>query len=225
MLQFFHMNSVFTSEVKKAMKEIYEFLAKSDRPQKADAIFLATGSSLKQPKKGAELFKKGFSKYIFIVGKKGTFSSSEWQEDEAIKYKEYLLKYGVPENAIFAKPIATNSHEEVEKVVPWMKEVGINPKKIIIVDTPKHQMREWATFTKYAPGIEYINIPTDEKLVFDQDTLDRLAAEMDRLINYPKDGIISEVKIPTIIIEAYEKIKPFVKNHYKRFVPVVQKGS
>jgi len=75
-------------------------------------------------------------------------------------------------------------------------------------------MREWATFKKFYPKIKYINVPADEKIIYDQDTLDRVVAEVDRLIQYPKEGKTVEVKIPPEVLEAYEFLKPKIKNPY-----------
>lgn len=96
-------------QIQKSIETIYKFLSVSDKPKKADAIFIATGSSIEQCKKAAELYRQGCSKYIFVVGKRGTFSNPDWTEDEAVIYKKELLRLGVPEEAIHADPIAKNS--------------------------------------------------------------------------------------------------------------------
>jgi uncharacterized SAM-binding protein YcdF (DUF218 family) len=201
-------------QIRESIKTIYDFLALSDIPEKADVIFVACGASIEPAWKAAELYKKGYSKYIFVVGKHGTFSDRSWKEEPALVYKKELLKLNVPGSSLFINPIATNSREEVKMSIEWMKREGVDSKKIIIVDTPKHQMREWATFKKFYHEIKYINVPADEKLVYDQDTLDRVVAEVDRLIQYPSEGKTIEVKIPAKVLKAYEFLKPKIKNPY-----------
>lgn len=98
--------------------------------------------------------------------------------------------------------------------IAWMRKEGIDPKTVIIVDTPKHQMREWATFMKFFQEIEYINIPADENPTYDQDTLDRLVAEIGRLIQYPSEGKTIKVEIPAQVMEAYKFLKTKAKNLY-----------
>ena len=67
MLQSFCMNSSdFSPKTIDSIKTIYYFLVVSDKPEKADAIFVATGASIKTPQKAAELYHNGFSKYIFV---------------------------------------------------------------------------------------------------------------------------------------------------------------
>lgn len=126
------------TKTKGALKTVFDYLAISDKPQKANAIFVATSFSLEPPKKASELYKQGYAKYIVMVGIEWTFSDYSWKEGQFVTYKNKLLEYGVPESAVIAEPLATNSLLEAQKSIPLLRKHGIEPKKIIIVDRPEH---------------------------------------------------------------------------------------
>jgi uncharacterized SAM-binding protein YcdF (DUF218 family) len=199
------------TKTKKAIKIVYDYLAVKDKPQKADAIFLATSFSLDPPKKAAELCQKGYSNKIVMVGIEGTFSDLSWKEGQLETYKNELFKYGVPKSAVIAEPTAPNSLEEAQKSIPLMRKHGINPRKVIIVDRPEHQRREWATFAKAWPEITFINCPADEPLKYTQRILDLCVAELERLKIYEKkDDIVKQV-FSKEVVKAWKFLKPKVE--------------
>lgn len=202
------------AKTKKALKIVFEYLAVSDKPQRADAIFVATSFSLNPPKKAAELHKRGWAKYIVMVGIEGTFSDYSWKDSQLNTYKSELLKSGVPESAIIAEPLATNSLLEAKKSIPLLRKHGIEPKKITIVDRPEHQRREWATFAKQWPEIEFINCPADGPLKYDQKMLDLCVAEIERLGTYAQKGDILPQKFPKEVISAWNYLEPKVETKF-----------
>ena len=105
---------------------------------------------------------------------------------------------------IIAEPLATNSLEEAVKSIPLMKKHRINPKKVIIVDRPEHQRREWATFTKQWPVIKFINCPADEPLIYSQKMLDLVVAELERLKKYSEKGDIVFQDFPKEVFESWQ---------------------
>lgn len=201
-------------KTKKALKIVFGFLTIKDKPQKADAIFVATSFSLNPPKKAAELFKKGYSKYVVMVGIEGTFSDYSWKEGQFATYKNKLLGYGVPESAIIAEPTAPNSLEEALKSIPLMRKHGIDPRKVIIVDRPLHQRREWTTFAKAWPEITFINCPVDEPLVYDQFNLDIAVGELERLKIYEKKGDLVKQDFPDNVLLAWDFLKIRVETRF-----------
>ncbi|KKR84412.1 MAG: hypothetical protein UU32_C0046G0002 [Candidatus Woesebacteria bacterium GW2011_GWB1_41_10] len=202
------------SKTNKALRVVFEYLAVRDKPQEAAAIFLATSFSLFPSKKAAELYKKGYSKYIVMVGIEGTFSDLSWKEGQFTTYKNKLLESGVPESAIIGEPLATNSLDEAQKSIPLLKKHGIDPQKVIIVDRPEHQRREWATFCKQWPKIEFINCPAEAPLEYAQKMLDLCVAELERLKIYEKKGDIVAQVFPKEVLSAWEFLKPKVETRF-----------
>lgn len=202
------------SKIKLAMKAVFDYLSVTDKPQKSDVIFIAVSFSVNPPKKAAELYLKGFSKKIFIVGKHGTFSDASWKKSPAKTYKNELIRLGVPGNDIVARSLAPNTYLEAVKSIPLMRRQGINPKKVIVIDRPEHQRREWATFQKVWPAIKFINCPCDEPLVYSQKILDILIAETKRLEAYAVKGDLVRQKVPIKVKSAVKFLEDKVRTKY-----------
>lgn len=190
------------------IKLIFDFLNLKDILKKADVIFLAGGAVIEPVYKAAEIYKKGYADKIIIVSNSGTFSNPEWVPlGEAVVFRNKLIELGVKEKDIYAENLAASTYEEAILFLPFAKKNGLNPQKIIIVDRPVHQRREWATFKKQNPGLEFISFPADEVLVYNQATLDRLVAEMERLVRYYKNGSLIKQDFPKEVKEAWMSLK------------------
>lgn len=119
------------SKNKEAMNIVYNYLTLSDKPKKADAIFIAGGSTITPALKAAELFKMGYSDKLFMTAKKGTFNNPLWNKDDAVVYKDRLVELGIPESTIFCNPVSVDSLFEADDGVYLMKSVGLKPKKLL----------------------------------------------------------------------------------------------
>lgn len=95
-----------------------------------------------------------------------------------------------------------------------MRKHGINPKKVIIVDRPLHQRREWATFAKTWPKIKFINCPADEPLIFNQFHLDIAVSELERLKIYEKKGDLVKQDFPDNVLLAWDFLKIEVETKF-----------
>lgn len=198
---------------KKAIKIIFDYLAVKDELRKSDAIFLVGGSSLLPCKKVAELYKKGYAKYIFSTTKGGVFSNKDYENagGEGLFFKKELIRLGIPESAIFIKNEAMNTLDEIKMSVPFMNENNITPKSLILVDRPVYQRRELATFQKHYPDIKFINCPSDEKIIYDQETLTRVVQEINRLILYGVKGDLKVQDMPKDVISSWSYLYPYAK--------------
>jgi len=195
-------------KTKNALEVVFDYLKISDKPQKADVIFICGGSSYLPVVKAAELYKKGFAKKIVTISKWGTFSLPETKDKgEAYCFAQKLKKLGIPESDIFAKSIIRNTLEEVQKTVPFMLEHGVDTDRIIVVDRPFHQRRAWAQFTWWYPRLKFINVPADEPLKYDQNSINRAVAEIVRLDRYAKQDTLTPQKLPENVAAAYKLLR------------------
>ena len=129
------------AKVKNAAKKIWNFLKIKDAAQKADAIFVLGGSSLLPVAKAAELYKEGFSKKIVFISTGGTFTNPKWKSGEAKTYFRKLLMLGIPKKDILWAELTSNTLDEAKQGVRFMRKMGLNPRKLILVDRPVHQRR------------------------------------------------------------------------------------
>lgn len=195
-------------KTKKEIGILFKYLNLKTPLQKADVIFLAGGAVIEPVYKAAELYKKGYSKKIIILAKSGTFSNPQWVPiGEATVFKNKLIELGVKEEDIYAENLATNSYEEAVEFLPFANKHGMTPKKVIVVDRPIHQRREWATFAKQNPDLKFISCSADEELEYSQTTIDRLVAETERLVRYFENGSLIKQEFSKEVKKAWKNLK------------------
>lgn len=200
------------SELHKLTKILWDWLAIKDEPSKSDLIFLVGGSKLETPKKGLELYQKGFAPYLATSGKTGTFNDSGWNKPIADVFAEFLITKGVNKNKIIVQNRSMNTLEDIVFTMKVIIERKIPHQKIIIVSRPFHQRRSFATFKKQFPYFEYLNVPNDEKLPSEneEEKLKEFAVrclkEYERLEQYAIKGDLEKQIIPSEIFKTYQKL-------------------
>ncbi len=199
------------ASLEKAMNVFYDYLKIEDTPEPSDVIFVLGGSTLAPTTKAAELYKAGYAPKIAFTGVNGTFGGNTELLEIHEQYRE-ALKGVIPEEAILSEGLATNTLNEAQSSIPFLKERGVDPQKIILVSRPVHQRRAFATFKKQHPEVKYINCPADEPLdVHDVETRKRLVAEAERLLDYAKQGDIEKQEIPYEVMRAAATIRMELK--------------
>lgn len=201
--------SLINKKIQNAIDVVFDYLSIKENPEKSDAIFVAGGATINPAIKAFELYKLGYSKKIISTAKKGTFSNPDWIEDEAIVYKNKLIELGVPSKSIIIDPISRNSLDEADDSIYLLRQNNIILRKIIIVDRPIHQRREYATFAGLHDNlkIKFINCPADESVEYTQDFINRIVAEMDRLNIYALQGTLRKQYIPLSVKKAYQLLQ------------------
>lgn len=198
-------------EIDNSVARVLEFLRLENNPEKADVIFILGGSSLAPVIRAAELYHAGYAPNIAFISIGGRFGGDHiWGVPEYVKYRETLHDLNVPEKSILSASLSENTLEEAKEAMPFLKRGGINPTKVILVSRPVHQRRAWATFSKQNPTIQFINCPAQE--LASNTELDRLVAEIDRLIAYGAKGDLLETEIPANILASIDKIKGIIGN-------------
>ncbi len=107
------------------------------------------------------------------------------------KYRRVLIELMVPSEAIVSDGRSTNTLMEAQIAISFLKENGLNPKKVILVSRPVHQRRAFLTFFKQYSHVHYINCPARE--VFndgDEKIARRIVQEIQRIWMYYNKGDI-----------------------------------
>lgn len=206
-----------------AAKRIWDYMNIIDDPERSDVIFILGGASLEPVKKAVELYNRKFAPKISFISQGGTFGGEKlWGMSETQKYKEVLLEKDVPSSAIICQEInnkqSRNTKDEALFAIPFLRENGINPKKVILVSRPVHQRRAYATFLQQQPDITYINCPADEVFHSDVPTIIRLIQEVDRLYEYgyKKEDIMKQV-IPNDVDQSVKILRDWLGNMNAKF--------
>jgi len=188
------------SEIKKNILIIYNWLAITDRLEKAELIFLFGGAIIKTAEKGFDLINNDYAPLIVVTGRTGTFGNPKWTKPIADVFAEYLRKQGIRKECILIQNRSMNTLEDVLYTLPILERNNIWPKSIILVSRPTHQRRAQATFKKQFPySVKLINQPCEEKhprLINKDDELNKIGIscihEYERLIKYARKGDIEE---------------------------------
>jgi glycosyltransferase involved in cell wall biosynthesis/uncharacterized SAM-binding protein YcdF (DUF218 family) len=188
-------------------KRAWEYLRINDTLEKADVLFVMGSPSLAVVDKAVELYQAGFAKKIAFISGRGTFSNHAWGMDEYRKYHEEFLKKGIPESALLYGIGTTNTLEEVKAAIPFLREKGMDPRKMILVSIPVHQRRAYATFAKQFPGIQYINCPAEVPFADTPEFFERIVLEVDRLVAYGAKGDMVEQDVPLDIASIATMLK------------------
>lgn len=199
-----------TDNIKRALRTLWDYLYIKDPLVTADAIFVFGELNLTPIYKAVNLYRQGLSKYIVFVSRGGTFRNPQWKEGEGSMYYKKLQQLSVPKEAIFWENQTTNTLDEVNRAIPFLKEHGFDAEALILIALPIHQRRVWVTFQKQYPHLKFINAPSDEPFVPSQQLIDRIVAEMKRIEDYGKKSDIEEQVLPHAVKEAWEQLKPYV---------------
>ncbi|MFL5703544.1 MAG: YdcF family protein [Ktedonobacteraceae bacterium] len=188
--------------MKDAVTLLYNWLAISDEPQKADLLFLFGAPTLAVPEKGLALFKAGFAPSIVVTGERSLTEVSEWDKTLADKYAEYLIENGVAGSHIIIQNRSLNTLQDVTFSLAALTGV----ERIILVNRPMQQRRGYATFQKQTTDLILINTPCMETMPEDQFAA-RCVLEYEKIKRYADKGDIEQQIVPDEIREAYQKLK------------------
>ncbi len=135
------------------IQDITSFIFVSDEPEKADAIFLPGGSHPEQPEYAAELYSKGYAKWMIPSGgvsvkrdkwpgvrSKADIYSGDYQSDCEF-FTDVLIKNGVPADAIIGEDQSGHTRDNAFLSRKAVDESGISIKTALIVCKAFHARR------------------------------------------------------------------------------------
>lgn len=133
--------------------DISNYIFVSDEPQKVDAIFLPGGSHPEQPEYAAELYSKGYAKWLIPSGgvsvkadkwhgarSKADIYNGDYQSDCEF-FTDVLIKNGVPATAIIGENKSGHTRDNAFLSRKAVDEKGVEIKTAIIVCKAFHARR------------------------------------------------------------------------------------
>jgi uncharacterized SAM-binding protein YcdF (DUF218 family) len=161
----------------------------------------------------AELYHAGFFPVVVFSGATSKTTIDRFPRGEAIHYRDHALDLGVPDSAILVEPNARNTGQNIEFSRRILTAAGVNVRSVLLVSKPYMQRRAFATCRKIWPNIDvicaseplaftdYLTAIGDQKLV-----IDMLVGDLQRIIEYPKQGFAIEQDVPTTVQAAYNRL-------------------
>jgi hypothetical protein len=131
----------------KHLYRLYDYLAEEDPVEPVELIFVFGAKTPLRIQKAVELYQAGFGQRLVLSGRSSFSSSAEQSEAEI--YKAYAIQQGVPETAILTETQSITVPDNVRSSLNLFDELSIQPKTILLVNSPYVQRRGWCLFKKY----------------------------------------------------------------------------
>lgn len=183
------------------ISDISDFIFISDEPEKVDAIFLPGGSHPEMPEYAAELFHKGYAKWLVPSGgisvkrtkwpgvrSKADIYNRDYQSDCAF-FVDVLIKNGIPSEAIIEEDQSGHTRDNAFLSKKAVEERGVEIKTAIIVCKAFHARRCLMLYQMAFPNVKIKVCPvhcfniTKENWYLTEQGSDRVLGELARCGN------------------------------------------
>lgn len=161
----------------------------------------------------AELYHRGLFPIVVFSGGNSRETFTTFPRGEGVHYREHALELGVPEEAILVEPKATNTGENITLSREVLKAAGVDADSVMLVSMPYMERRAYATTRKVWPDVEPVcaSVPlslAEYRKSRDHGTelIDMIIGDLQRVIEYPGQGFAIEQDIPSIVLEAYQRL-------------------
>lgn len=201
-----------------AVNLIWEYMHMNHKLDKADFMLVMGSSDVRVATHAAKLYQQGFSNLIVVSGDARKHKTAMLKDKfagrtEAEVFKEELINNGVPESKILIENEANNSQENFVLSRDLLDQNKIMVKDAIVVTKPYMERRAYATGKNFWPELdmkmtspqmtfeEYIN---NHKLYGENEVINGMVGDLQRIKEYPKKGFQIEQEIPDRVWEAFE---------------------
>lgn len=118
-------------------------------PGEGEVIVILGGEPRFRPPRALALYQSKLASTIFVSG-----------DGDGKTVRRWLVKHGVPGEAIQMESSSTSTRENADFTVPKLRERGVQ--RVILVTSWFHSRRALACFQQAAPEMEFISLPTTE---------------------------------------------------------------
>lgn len=201
-------------EVDDLVKTLWDYHHLNQTLKKADLIFCLGSNDVRVAERATELYLQGLAPKILFSGSIGRLTE-EWTEAEADVFAKVAISMGVPSQDILIENTATNTGENISRGYALLKERGLNPQKIILVQKPYMERRAYATFMKQWPGEKVTIMATSPQIPLEEYALDAtfrekfinaIVGDTERIELYAKKGFQIPQEMPSEVLAAYKKL-------------------
>ena len=185
----------------KIISDISDYIFISDEPEKVDAIFVPGGSHPEMPEYAAELYHKGYAKWLIPSGgvsvkrdkwpgvrSKAEIYDSDYQSDCEF-FVDVFVKNGVPTEAIIEEDKSGHTRDNAFLSRKVVDEIGVEIKTALIVCKAFHARRCLMLYQMAFPNVKIkvcpvhcFNITKDNWYMTEQG-IDRVLGELARCGN------------------------------------------
>ncbi len=201
--------------IESAAQKIWDYMLMHQKLEKSDVIFALGNSDTRVAEYAAQLYLDSWAPILLCAGSGTIHNHKSGREKfvdttEADLFASIAIKMGVPEDKIIIENRSQNTGQNYEYSITKLKDYGIEPRRIIIVQKPYMERRAYAIGKVWLPNVELIvtspNIsfdkyPNDDK--HKEHVINKLVGDLQRIKEYPKRGFQIEQEIPADVWDAY----------------------
>lgn len=193
--------------------KIWDYHQMGHQPRPCDVAIGLGSHDLGVADYAAELYHKGLFKQLVFSGATSPTTRARFPRGEAVHYREHAISLGVPDDAILVEPEATNTGQNISLSRALLVDAGVVPETVLLISKPYMERRAYATTRLVWPEVEavctseplkfeaYIDSIGDARLV-----LSMLVGDLQRVIEYPKQGFAIEQDVPEPVRDAYQRL-------------------
>jgi len=211
-------------EVMSLAKKLWDYHHLDHDLQPADVIFVLGSHDLRVAERAVELYRQGLAPYLLFSGRRGVLTR-DWPVTEAERFTQLALQAGVPWGYILTEPEAANTGENIRFGYRLLREKGLMPRRMILVQKPYMERRTWATFMRQWPGEEVEVRVTSPQIPFEEyptpeipmeQVIHIMVGDLYRIRDYPAKGFQVPQEIPPVVMAAAEEL---VRRGYTGHLP------
>jgi uncharacterized SAM-binding protein YcdF (DUF218 family) len=161
----------------------------------------------------ARLYQQGLFPRLVFTGANSPTTGARFPRGEAIHYRDHVLDFGVPAEAISVEARAINTGQNIAYTRDLLAGSGGPVESVLLISKPYMERRAFATCQKVWPEVRvfcasepidlahYIEGIGDARLV-----VDMVVGDLQRVIEYPALGFAVEQEVPDDVRAAYERL-------------------
>lgn len=206
-----------TAEARKLAKILWDYQRINPHIEPADIIIAMGCEDPRVAERAAQLYKDGVAQWIVCTGRSGERTKAMLQakgfHTEADYFANLIHKAGVPSEHILKEDKSSNSGENIAYTKELFAQIGIKPKRIIVVTAPYAERRQQATYAQQwigqkvtitSPQLKYDEYPTPE--LPEEYLVNSLVGKVQRMKVYGDRGWQEKVEIPERVWNACQRL-------------------
>ncbi|NND65799.1 MAG: YdcF family protein [Gammaproteobacteria bacterium] len=200
-------------------KRVWDYMLLEHELKLCDAIFVLGSRDDRVAEYAAQLFLDGYGKWLIISGGAGPRNTKvldQWDATtEAEHFGNIARQMGVPDDRLLLETEALNTGDNIENTQRLLSERELAFSSLLLVQKPYMERRTFATIAKQWQGplpelvVSSPPIAFSDYCVGDQPkdvVINVMVGDMQRILEYPKQGFQIEQDIPADVWQAYEAL-------------------
>lgn len=179
----------------------------------ADCIVVLGCSDIRVADRASELLKQNMAPVAVVSGGNVNRTKEVFNISEAQRFANRMIELGADKTKILLEDKATNTGENILFSLELLTKMSLPHQNWILISKPYMERRSLATFEAQTRGLQaQVTSPSIpfEEYVDDTQTqehfINTMVGDLQRIREYPKQGYMSEHKIPATVWYAYEAL-------------------